>query len=40
MNNGDADFINNFLNHAQGYNVDELAHVLDRLQNMPQPHAG
>jgi len=40
MNNGDADFINNFLNHAQGYNVNELAYVLERLQNMQMPLAG
>ena len=34
MNNGDAEFVNNFLNHAQGYNVNELTYVLERLRNM------
>lgn len=34
INNGDADFINNFLNHAQGYNVHQLTYVLERLRNL------
>jgi hypothetical protein len=33
-NNDDAAFVNNFLNNAQGYNVIELAYVLERLRNM------
>ena len=32
-NNDDAAFVNNFLNHAQGYNVHELIYVLERLRN-------
>jgi hypothetical protein len=34
MNNGDVDFVNNVLNHIQGYNVAELSYVLNRLRNM------
>ena len=33
-NNDEAAFVNNFLNNAQGYNVIELAYVLERLRNM------
>jgi len=40
MNNGDADFVNNFLNHAQGYDVNELTYVLERLRNMQMPLVG
>lgn len=40
MHNHDLEFVNDFLNHAQGYNVNELSYVLDRLRNMRMPIVG